>query len=96
MSSAFLYATFDRRAVKSAQGLDPNVWFRNVEYVAAKEIGHETVSTSATSKILSCLRQVVAVKQKKKRQPSDVELFNLRFRFNLPASVSFFCVYCQL
>jgi membrane-bound lytic murein transglycosylase MltF len=24
-------------------GLDPNVWFRNVEMVAAREIGRETV-----------------------------------------------------
>jgi len=24
-------------------GLDPNVWFRNVEIVAAKSIGRETV-----------------------------------------------------
>jgi len=24
-------------------GLDPNVWFRNVEVVAAREIGRETV-----------------------------------------------------
>ena len=25
-------------------GLDPNVWFDNVEHVAAKEIGQETVT----------------------------------------------------
>lgn len=26
-----------------AQGLDPNVWFNNVEKIAAHEIGRETV-----------------------------------------------------
>ena len=31
------------RAKAEAQGLDPNVWFGNVEVVAAREIGSETV-----------------------------------------------------
>src|SRR6185436_18842751 len=34
-------AAMRRRA--KAEGLDPNVWFQNVEVVAAKEIGRETV-----------------------------------------------------
>jgi membrane-bound lytic murein transglycosylase MltF len=34
-------ASMRRRA--AAQGLDPNVWFQNVEVLAAKEIGRETV-----------------------------------------------------
>jgi membrane-bound lytic murein transglycosylase MltF len=34
-------AAMRRRA--AAQGLDPNVWFQNVEILAAKEIGRETV-----------------------------------------------------
>ena len=34
-------AAMRRRAAK--QGLDPNVWFQNVEVIAAKEIGRETV-----------------------------------------------------
>jgi len=34
-------AAMRRRA--AAQGLDPNVWFQNVEVLAAKEIGRETV-----------------------------------------------------
>ena len=34
-------AAMRRRA--AAQGLDPNVWFQNVEVIAAKEIGRETV-----------------------------------------------------
>ena len=32
------------RKKAEAQGLDPNVWFNNVEMVAAKEIGAETVT----------------------------------------------------
>jgi membrane-bound lytic murein transglycosylase MltF len=31
------------RRKAAAQGLDPNVWFGNVEVVAAREIGRETV-----------------------------------------------------
>jgi len=31
------------RTKTAAQGLDPNKWFNNVEVVAAKEIGRETV-----------------------------------------------------
>jgi membrane-bound lytic murein transglycosylase MltF len=34
-------ATMRRKA--EARGLDPNVWFQNVEIIAAKEIGRETV-----------------------------------------------------
>ena len=32
------------RKQAAAQGLDPNVWFNNVELVAAKDIGQETVT----------------------------------------------------
>jgi membrane-bound lytic murein transglycosylase MltF len=31
-----------REAAK--RGLDPNVWFQNVEYVAAEKVGQETVT----------------------------------------------------
>ena len=31
------------RGKASAEGLDPNVWFSNVEVIAAREIGRETV-----------------------------------------------------
>ena len=31
------------RTETASQGLDPNVWFQNVEVVAAKRIGRETV-----------------------------------------------------
>lgn len=32
------------RKQAEAEGLDPNVWFNNVELIAAKEIGAETVT----------------------------------------------------
>ena len=32
------------RAEAARRGLDPNVWFQNVEYVAAEQIGQETVT----------------------------------------------------
>ena len=32
------------RKEAAAMGLDPNIWFRNVEVVAAKRIGRETVN----------------------------------------------------
>ena len=32
------------RAEAATRGLDPNVWFQNVEYVAAEKIGQETVT----------------------------------------------------
>jgi membrane-bound lytic murein transglycosylase MltF len=33
-----------RQAEAAKRGLDPNVWFRNVDYVAAEKIGPETVT----------------------------------------------------
>jgi membrane-bound lytic murein transglycosylase MltF len=55
------------RKQAEAQGLDPNLWFRNVEYVAAKEIGQETVQyVSNIFKYYVAYRQVVALRQKKK------------------------------
>jgi membrane-bound lytic murein transglycosylase MltF len=32
------------RREAARRGLDPNVWFQNVEYVAAEKIGQETVT----------------------------------------------------
>jgi membrane-bound lytic murein transglycosylase MltF len=32
------------RQVAAKRGLDPNVWFQNVEYVAAEKVGQETVT----------------------------------------------------
>lgn len=55
------------RKQAETQGLDPNVWFRNVEYVAAKDIGQETVQyVSNIYKYYIAYRQVVSLRQKKK------------------------------
>jgi membrane-bound lytic murein transglycosylase MltF len=32
------------RKTAAKRGLDPNIWFHNVEYVAAEKIGQETVT----------------------------------------------------
>jgi len=32
------------RQEATKRGLDPNVWFQNVEYIAAEKIGQETVT----------------------------------------------------
>jgi membrane-bound lytic murein transglycosylase MltF len=48
----FAFASYNAGAGKISQlrkeaarrGLDPNVWFQNVEYVAAEKIGQETVT----------------------------------------------------
>jgi membrane-bound lytic murein transglycosylase MltF len=32
------------RQEAAKRGLDPNVWFQNVEYVAAEKVGQETVT----------------------------------------------------
>ena len=46
-------------------GLDPNVWFRNVEIVAAKRIGRETVQyVSNIYKYFTAYRLIVAKKRK--------------------------------
>jgi membrane-bound lytic murein transglycosylase MltF len=55
------------RKQAETQGLDPNVWFRNVEYVAAKDIGQETVQyVSNIYKYYVAYRQVVTLRQRKK------------------------------
>ncbi|HWC78084.1 MAG TPA: lytic transglycosylase F [Blastocatellia bacterium] len=56
------------RKQAEAQGLDPNLWFRNVEYVAAKEIGQETVQyVGNIYKYYLAYRQVMELNQKKKK-----------------------------
>lgn len=50
--AVFAFASYDAGARRISQlrnlaakrGLDPNVWFDNVEYVAAEKIGAETVT----------------------------------------------------
>jgi membrane-bound lytic murein transglycosylase MltF len=59
------------RKQAGAQGLDPNLWFRNVEYVAAKEIGQETVQyVSNIYKYYTAYKQIEAVNQKRKAAKS--------------------------
>jgi membrane-bound lytic murein transglycosylase MltF len=59
------------RKQAEAQGLDPNLWFRNVEYVAAKEIGQETVQyVSNIYKYYTAYKQIEAVNQKRKAEKS--------------------------
>jgi membrane-bound lytic murein transglycosylase MltF len=51
----------------AAMGLDPNKWFHNVEIVAAKEIGRETVQyVSNIYKYYIAYRQLAAIDQKKR------------------------------
>ena len=51
-------------------GLDPNLWFRNVEHVAAKRIGRETVQyVSNVYKYYLAYRQLEALEGL--RRPSD-------------------------
>jgi membrane-bound lytic murein transglycosylase MltF len=48
------------------EGLDPNVWFLNVERIAAKRIGRETVQyVSNIAKYYIAYRQVVRQVEKK-------------------------------
>jgi membrane-bound lytic murein transglycosylase MltF len=55
------------RKQATAMGLDPNKWFYNVEVVAAKEIGRETVQyVSNIYKYYVAYRQVAALDQKKR------------------------------
>ena len=59
------------RKQAEAQGLDPNLWFRNVEHIAAKEIGQETVQyVSNIYKYYVAYRQVAALREKKKAATS--------------------------
>jgi membrane-bound lytic murein transglycosylase MltF len=54
------------RKQATAMGLDPNKWFYNVEVVAAKEIGRETVQyVSNIYKYYVAYRQVAALTQRK-------------------------------
>ncbi len=71
----FAFASYNAGPAKVAQmrrqatamGLDPNKWFYNVEVVAAKEIGRETVQyVSNIYKYYIAYRQVAALTQRKK------------------------------
>lgn len=51
-------------------GLDPNLWFGNVELVAAKEIGQETV-TYVSNIYKYYIAYKLAVEQSQLRQKSE-------------------------
>ena len=56
------------RSKAAKMGLDPNVWFHNVEVVAAREIGRETVQyVSNIYKYYIAYRRLVDQQEKKKR-----------------------------
>jgi membrane-bound lytic murein transglycosylase MltF len=60
------------REKAAAQGYDPNVWFDNVEVLAAREIGHETVQYVANIlKYYAAYR--LSMQQKLKREASRKE-----------------------
>ena len=59
------------RTKAAAMGLDPNVWFRNVEIVAAKSIGRETVQyVSNIYKYYIAYQMVFIQAEKKADKPS--------------------------
>jgi membrane-bound lytic murein transglycosylase MltF len=56
------------RKEAAKRGLDPNVWFHNVEYVAAEKIGAETVTyVGNIYKYYIAYRLIADVKEKKKQ-----------------------------
>jgi membrane-bound lytic murein transglycosylase MltF len=59
------------RTKGAAMGLDPNVWFRNVEIVAAKSIGRETVQYVSNIYKYYIAYQMVLI-QAEKKQTSQV------------------------
>ncbi len=61
-----------RRKAESA-GLDPNVWFDNVEVIAAKEIGRETVQyVSNILKYYVAYRRIATELERKARAAPSV------------------------
>jgi membrane-bound lytic murein transglycosylase MltF len=56
------------RSEAARRGLDPNVWFHNVEYVAAERIGAETVTyVSNIYKYYVAYRLIVEAREEKER-----------------------------
>ena len=57
------------RKKAAAMGLDPNVWFYNVENVAAREIGRETVQyVSNIYKYYTAYRIIYDQREKKRKR----------------------------
>jgi membrane-bound lytic murein transglycosylase MltF len=58
----------------SRRGLDPNVWFQNVEYVAAEKIGQETVTyVSKICKYYTAYRLILESQAAKKEAVEKVK-----------------------
>ena len=58
-----------RRATEA--GLDPNRWFQNVEVIAAKEIGRETVQyVSNIAKYYVAYQRIITELERKRQPPS--------------------------
>ena len=55
------------RKKAQAAGLDPNVWFRNVELVAAKDIGRETCDYVSNIFKYYTAYKVIAVQRERKK-----------------------------
>ena len=57
-----------RQGRPARRGLDPNVWFHNVEYVVAEKIGAETVTyVSNIYKYYIAYRLIMEAKAEKER-----------------------------
>ncbi|MBW1784646.1 MAG: lytic transglycosylase F, partial [Deltaproteobacteria bacterium] len=62
------------RQEASKMGLDPNLWFRNVEVVAAKRIGRETVQyVSNIYKYYVAYRLISDQLEKKERRTQPIQ-----------------------
>jgi membrane-bound lytic murein transglycosylase MltF len=68
------------RKQAEAEGLNPNVWFNNVELIAAKEIGAETVTYVSNLQVLHCVLDGV-----RKRREVKMHLSHEVARSNAPA-----------
>ncbi len=78
----FAFASYNAGAGRISQlrreaekrGLDPNVWFHNVEYVAAEKIGAETVTyVSNIYKYYIAYRLIMDAREEKKRAVEEVK-----------------------
>jgi membrane-bound lytic murein transglycosylase MltF len=62
------------RKEAAKRGLDPNVWFHNVEYVAAEKIGQETVTyVSNIYKYYVAYKLIMEAQQEKRQALEDVK-----------------------
>ena len=78
----FAFASYNAGAGRISQmrkeaakrGLDPNVWFHNVEYVAAEKIGAETVTYVANIyKYYIAYRLIIEARAERDKAKEEVE-----------------------